>query len=442
MASQRHHLVTIFNFNLRKASAILLLALVTVCLGSVAQAQTFSVLHTFTNGLDGAYPSAGGLTIDHAGNIYGTTAFGGVRRSECSWNGPNGGCGTVFRMVRKGSGWLLQTLYDFHQANDGYTPDQILSFGPDGSLYGSTFYGPGSACGGDGCGTAFKLRPPATNCKTANCLWTETMLYQFQGYPDGSQPAGGRMTFDSAGNIYSTTSWGGTGYYYGNVYELTPSGSGYTESVLFNFTSVYTGGASRSGVIFDQAGNLYGTGTNGGGPDSAGVLFQLTPSAYGWTEHVLHSFVSATDGATPGGALVTDPAGNLYGVTTSAGPNGGGTVWKLSPSGDSWTFSVLYAFTGTYDQGPFGGLVIDAGGNLYGATYAEGRYGAGTVFKLSPSNGGWTYTSLYDFTGGSDGANPSSGLARDASGNLYGVTEWGGSGQGEQGYGVVWELTP
>ncbi len=428
-----------FNLSFRPATAALTIAIVfslAAVVPEVAQSQTFKVLHVFSGGADGSEPGASGLTSDKAGNLYGTAGFGGQYTSSCNWGGSETGCGTVYKMSRKGSGWIFSVLYSFNGETDGYVPDQIVSFGPDGSLYGSTYWGPGTACGGNGCGTVFKLQPPATACRTALCPWTETVLHFFQGYPnDGSQPAFGQPVFDAAGNLYSTTAWGGPEGSAGNVYELTPTPNGWTEYGLHNFTGGYDGGASWSGVVFDKAGNLYGT-TTYGGEFSDGVIFQLTPSAMGWTENVLHSFQNSTDGGRASGGLVLDASGNLYGTTEYFGPNGGGTVWELSPANGSWTFSVLHAFTGT--DGPNGGLLMDKAGNLYGATEFEGAHGQGNVFKLSPANGGWRYTSLYDFTGGSDGGWANSTLTIDADGNLYGTTLQGGYNNN----GVVWEITP
>ena len=263
----------------RRVSAFTLALAIAFVLTVAAQAQTFTVLHTFTGGADGSEPSAGGLTSDKAGNLYGTAGFGGQYTSSCNWGGSETGCGTVYKMTRKGSGWIFSVLYSFNGETDGYVPDQIVSFGRDGSLYGSTYWGPGTACGGNGCGTVFKLQPPATACRTALCPWTETVLHFFQGAPsDGSQPAFGQPVFDSAGNLYSTTAWGGPAGVAGNVYELTPTGDGWTEYVLHNFTGGYDGDASWSSVVFDKAGNLYGT-TTYGGAFSDGVIFQLYPSS-------------------------------------------------------------------------------------------------------------------------------------------------------------------
>ncbi|MGO9305449.1 MAG: choice-of-anchor tandem repeat GloVer-containing protein [Candidatus Korobacteraceae bacterium] len=440
MAIQGQSAASLLDVNLTAGSAALvLLVLIATTAVPAAQAQTFQVLHTFTGGADGSEPSGGGLTSDSQGNLYGTAANGGIYNANCLTSGQQFGCGTVYKLTHKSGGWAFSLLYSFTGSTDGYLPNQILTFDSEGSLYGSTRGGGGYYCQGIYCGTVFKLRPPAAfHCITISCPWTETTLYQFQGYPnDGAQPAFGHLTFDAAGNLYGTTSWGAPSGYSGNVYKLTPGGSGWTESVLYNFTGGYDGDASRSGVVFDNAGNLYGT-TTLGGLYGDGVIFRLTPTESGWRETVLHNFQDSTDGSGPNGAVVMDAAGNLYGVTFSGGPNKGGTVWELSPSNGSWTFRVPYALTGSGEDGPNGGLFMDAAGNLYGATLLEGAYHKGNVFKLSPSNGAWVYTSLYDFTGGSDGSWPNSRVTMDANGNLFGSTELGGEKQN----GVIWEITP
>ena len=197
-------------------------------------------------------------------------------------------------------------------------------------------------------------------------------------------------------------------------------------------------------MIFDNAGNLYGTLTWGGG---YGAVFELVRIGGVWAKKTLYSF-SGWDGSKLHGGLVFDAAGNLYGTTSAGGPYGGGTVFMLSPSGNGWTFTRLYSFTGSARDsfpdipGPNDSLVIDAAGSLYGTTYAAGAYGYGNVFKLTPSNGGWTYTSLHDFNDWRFGAHPYGGVVLDTNGNLYGTTDEGGTACGDNGCGVVWEITP
>ncbi len=403
--------------------ALAIVFVLAVMASQAAQAQTFNVLHTFTGGNDGGNPSAG-VTI-HAGILHGTTFAGGL----LSCNGGHG-CGTVYQMKHIGSGWTFNSLYTFTGGSDGAIPTAPAVFGPDGALYSTTEFGGSS-------GDVFKLRPFPTACKTALCPWSENSLYNFQGGTDGSKPIG--LLFDQAGNIYGTTSSGGT-YGGGTVYELTPTGSGWTESLLHSFGYGVDGITPyRSVMVFDNAGNLYGT-TYYGGAFNAGSAFQLMPSGAGWIETVIYSFQGGSDGRFPYSGLISDQSGNLYGTTTDAGSGYGGTVFELSPSGGSWTYSVLYSLTGALGEssGPAWALVMDAAGNLYDTTQGGGAYNAGAVFKLTNTGSGWTYTSLHDFTGGSDGSWPISGVTFDTNGNLYGTTYYGGSDNA----GVVWEITP
>jgi len=205
-------------------------------------------------------------------------------------------------------------------------------------------------------------------------------------------------------------------------------------NVIYAFTGGNDGAVPFGGVIFDSAGKLYGTTT--GYQYGAGTVFRLTPSGLGWTEDTLYAFQGGSDGASPFGAPVFDPYGNLYGSTTQSGTGRGGTAFELTPSGDNWMFALLYSFIG--DEGPWGALTMDAAGDLYGTTFQDGAYGWGSVFKLTHSSGGWTYTDLHDFTGGDDGRGPYGNVILDVKGNLYGTTYTGGT----YSDGVVWEITP
>jgi len=426
--------------NLRvRTAALLFLTILATALTIVptAQAQRFQVIHNFAGGAAGYYPIAG-IVRDHAGNLYGTAAYGGDYTPSCNSDGSQTGCGVVYKMSQHGSGWVFNLLSSFDGAT-GYDPQQLITIATDGSLYGTTKYGGYAECSDfqPGCGTVFRLQPPATFCHSVSCPWTLTDLHQFLGEPsDGSSPTLGSLTMDSAGNLYGTTEIGGA-YDRGIVYELSPTHHGWTMSVLFNFYG--PGGENpQGGVVLDNAGNLYGV-TSAGGQDNVGVVYQLTPIGSGWGETVIHSFKDndRMDGAIPTGNAIFDAAGNLYGTTTGDG-NGGGTVWELSFANDNWNFFVLHSFSGSY-AGPVGGLLMDGAGNLYGASRINGW---GNVFKLSPGDGAWSYTSLHDFTGGSDGGWPDSNLAIDSAGNLFGEAGAGGSQNCKTGCGVVWEITP
>jgi len=401
----------------RSISVLAFLCALTIALQS-SQAQNFNVIHNFTAGQDGGVPLAG-LTIDRGGNLYGTASAGGSR-----------GLGTVFKLAPRGSGWVLTPLYSFRGGSDGKLPFDRVVFGPEGILYGTTFSGGSGACEGDGCGTVFKLSPPATACKSALCAWSETVLYRFTGGSDGLYPEHGDLVFDEAGNIYGTTYGGGIGN--GVVFELTPSG---TENVLYPFP----GGQLAfpfSSVIFDNAGNIYGTTYNQGG-----AVYQLTPSETAWTENTLFSFSDNDNGYFPYGGLIFDQSGDIYGTTSAGGINRGGAAFEVTSSNGMWALNTIYSFNGIFfsrECGPYASLFEDSAGNLYGTTMCESQTAFGSVFKLTNTDGSWTYTSLHDFTGGSDGGYPFSSVVMDASGNLYGTASSGGT----QGYGVVWEITP
>ncbi|MGB8889640.1 MAG: choice-of-anchor tandem repeat GloVer-containing protein [Candidatus Korobacteraceae bacterium] len=408
-----------------------------------AQAQTFNVLYNFTGGKDGGNPAAG-LTMDKAGDLYGTAG---------SYYGT--GYGSVFKLGKTGSGWVLIPLYDFTGGNDGAIPGARVVFGPDGTLYSTAEVGGGSNCvlilRVFGCGLVFSLKPGPT----ALGPWEETVLYRFTGGSDGALPYLADLAFDQAGNIYGTTWIGGSegnclyGYHCGTVFKLTRSGDGWNESVIWNFGQNGDGVMPVSGVIFDQAGNLYGT-TSGGGQDGSGdfcyqgmygptTVYQLTPSGSGWTENILYTFPSGSGDLVYSG-LIFDQSGNLYGAGCNGGLSGssGGFAFKLMPSDGSWAYSGLYNFSGGPGAGPVSNLFMDSTGSLYGTTFADGAHGYGSVFKLTLSDGTWTQTVLHDFTGGSDGAYLWGTPAFDANGNLYG-TAWLG---GAYGNGVIWEITP
>ena len=392
-------------------------------LSQPARAQTFTVLHNFTGGVDGALPS-GGVVFDAAGNLYGTTAEGGYTGGACA----DYGCGAVFKLKAGADGWTINPLYNFH-FNDGNLPIARVVFGPDGTLYGTTFNGGTSG----EYGTVFNLRPPPTVCKTRFCPWTETVLWNFTDRPDGANPGRGDLTFDAAGHLYGTTVIGGS-YGGGTVFELAQlPGGGWRENIDFSFGEQISDGFSPwAGVIFDNAGKLYTT-TFDGGYYEGGTVVELVHSAPKWTENVLHLFQYGDDGEWPYGGLIFDQAGNLYGTTTGYA----GNVFEMKYSGGAWNLGVLYRFVnGQY--GPVTSLTMDRPGNLYGTTETDGLYGNGNVFKLTLSNGAWTYSSLHDFTGGSDGGVPVSEVTIDPCGNLYGSASSGGA----YGKGVVWKITP
>jgi uncharacterized repeat protein (TIGR03803 family) len=287
-----------------------------------------------------------------------------------------------------------------------------------------------------------------TFTNNARAQYTETILHNFGGTGDGQGPAG-NVTLGASGNLYGTAFGGGANSFYGAVYEISPSSSGWTESLLQSFGGLQADGYSPGeGVISDGAGNLYGT-TSGGGSGNDGVVFELSPTGGGWTESVLYNFPSETSGVGPGN-LAFDGSGNLYGTTYVAGANNLGSVFKLTPSGGSWTYSTIHSFTGGSDgSNPTGDLVFDAAGNLYGTattgantttTICHGLGGCGTVFRMTPG-AHWQFSTLYAFQG-SRGGGPRGHLVFDSAGNIYGTTLMGGSCHSSVGCGTVFKLAP
>jgi uncharacterized repeat protein (TIGR03803 family) len=352
---------------------------------------------------DGSLP-AGGVIIDEAGNLYGTTAYGGA--GTCILLGGNVGCGTVYELSppeEKGGAWTETVLYSFPTAKQGYLPNGNLVFDGAGNLYGATQYGGGYGTTCNSlylyCGTVFKLSPP----KTKGGKWTEKVLHGFKGGTDGANPNGG-LIFDSKGAIYGTTQFGGFeggdcgAGGCGTVFKLAPpttKGGAWSEELLDRFDPGTSGAAEpEAGVTFGKNGDLYGT-TFGGGNSGWGTIFELAPGANGkWKDRVLYHFRDGDDGGHPQSSLVFDSKGDFYGTATDGGAVGGGTVFKMKPTdqGHGWSFSALYSFAGTPDGSyPASELIFDKAGNLYGTTQQSGNtgqncghLGCGTVFEVEP----------------------------------------------------------
>ena len=414
---------TAFRLAIAFSAVIFLLSAFTV---QIMQAQTFTVLHQFTGGVDGANPAAG-LTLDRTGRLFGT--------SSGSAQGTNG---TGFTVANLHSNWLLNPLYEFTQSNHGLYPNTRLIQGSDGAFYGTTWKGGNAGCGGQGCGVVFKLQPPATiACRAAFCPWTETVLYAFNGGVDGSTP--GPVVLDAAGNIYGNTYYGGSAACQcGTVYQLKFSAGVWSKTTLHSFD--ITSGANPDGpLVVDQLGNVYGTAVSGGG-NNDGAVYEVSPSGQSWTQTVLHNF-QGSDGVYPNGGLIADASGDLYGVAAAGGGNGVGTVFSLTQPGN-WTFQTLYNFKSPVSgSSPHGPLVFDRAGSLYGVT-ENGRFDEGTVFKLTFANQTWTATDLHDFNG-SDGDFPNPGLVIDVVGNIYG-TAMGDSLHDNcypTGCGDIWQIS-
>ena len=315
-------------------------------------------------------------------------------------------------------------LYNFPGGNDGAFPYAGLLEDKDGDLYGTTDGG-----GGSDDGAVFKLTPGSGG-------YTETVLYAFSGKPDGALPYS-TLVEGKKGVLYGTTYSGGS-LGDGCVFALTPSRAGYVESVLYSFSgSAGDGGNPYAGLFIDKkSGVLYGT-TLYGGAYGPGAVFSLTPTGNGWSEKVIYSFRGGNDGAVPYAGLIQDKDGTFYGATIEGGPANAGTIYKLTPAGNSYSESVLYAFKGGSGDGaaPYG-LLLNKMQALYGTTLDGGTTGNGTVFELKPSGSAYTEKLVYSFQGGNDGSAPHSGLTLTKGGTLYGTTSAGGL----YGSGTVFEL--
>jgi uncharacterized repeat protein (TIGR03803 family) len=324
-------------------------------------------------------------------------------------------------LVAHATSYKETTLATFRGQTGPNSPSSHLVADSAGNLYGTTLWG-GGGCKGQGCGSVYKLTPSSTG-------YTEQVIYAFKGIPDVENPTS--ILIDSSGNLYGTSFTGGA-YNSGTVWELSPSGSTWTETILYSFGG-YSGDTGSAASLVTDGTNFYGVG-EGGAAYTDGAVFELSPSASGWTESILYSFTGGKDGGGPD-SLTMDTAGNLYGATVAEGDStcsglfgtGCGTVFSLQPSSGSWVLHLLYTFHGTKGPNgaqPFGGVVLDASGNLYGATYAGGINEQGVVYELSPTSvGEWTLSVLHRFTNGTDGSEPTGGLTIDRAGNIYGAAD-------------------
>ncbi len=425
------------------------LVVLTSALATLGWTQSSEKLIYSFNGNNGRTADSG-LIADALGNVYGTTFDGGPASF-----------GTVYQLTPLAAGtWRETVLYNF-QGTDGAYPVANLTFDRAGNLYGTTQLGGLGTCstsGGQdlGCGVVFKLT------KTANG-WQESTVYSFQpGVNKGVIPVGG-VTFDAAGNMYGTTwapgiegdfvmakagadpqsntFWGcnqpGCG---GTVYKLTPTQGSWQETDIYAFTGAADGSSSQGNLIFDSAGNLYGTTPYGGTGNcqyGCGTVFEVSRSNGGWTETVLHSF-AGSDGAYPMGTLAADQAGNFYSTTNTGGAHNDGTVFELAKSGQQWQESVLYSFTGGVDGAlPFAGVILDSRGNLYGTADEGGVDSVGTVYELAHNGGTWSLVVLHGFRLQNDGGAPYGPLVL-LHGWLLGATQGGGS----YNEGAVYQLLP
>jgi uncharacterized repeat protein (TIGR03803 family) len=348
-----------------------------------ATAKKFTVLHVFEGPPDGEFSEAP-LVRDVDGNLYGTTTSGGNDN------------GTVFKVDKNGNEGIL---FRFNGTDGGF-PTSGLTLDAAGNLYGVAEEGPGGA------GVVFRLD------KNNN----ETILHVFQG-GFNSEPKGpvGSLIMDDAGSLYGATEAGGHGAFpgFGTLYRLDPTGK---FSVLYEFHGKADGSNPQGPLVRDVNGNLCGVATAAdSGGTIKGTVFKLAP---GGKFTVLHTFTGGADGSGPQGGLLMDNAGNLFGSAITGGDSGDGTLFEITKGGK---FTRLYSFTGGADgRSPNGGLVQDPDGNLYGTTQIGPRkFFLGTVFQLSPAH---ALTVLHSFKGLNDGAVPLAGLIRDSAGNLYGTT--------------------
>lgn len=417
----------------------------------VAVAQQYQVLWNFgTSANDGQWPVAS-LIFDRAGNLYGTSQFGG-NSTNC---GPSG-CGTVFELSPSSNGGWTETVlysfcsnYDSGDCEDGFKPQAGLLIDEAGNLYGTTTGGGTSLCGTGlyGCGTVFEVSPPSA----PGGVWTETVLHSFctnyvnRQCLDGFSPES-QLVSDAAGSLYGTTSGGGSGHASGGtVFELSRGSGGWQETVLYNFCSLGEGFKCPdgtypvAGVTFDKVGNLYGT-TSAGGQFGDGTVYKLSPSGNGWTETVVRS--SGQNGIEPTGTVSIDAQGNLYSTASEGGPSGGGSVFRLTPSGGG-NFLFFDDSNGGYL--PAAGVLLDSKRRALDGTTEGGGTGWGNVYQIVPPA---QMTSLYSFCSQSDctdGAGPVASLIEDQFGNLYGTTRYGGIGTDcwnaqDGGCGVVFEI--
>lgn len=401
----------------------------------VFAASQIQVLHRF-GGTDGEFPFDGNLIFDTAGNLYGTTYYGGDFSTACGY-----GCGTVFKLRHANGKWTQTVLHDFQDnGQDGYYPLGGLAIDAAGNLYGTTTQG-----GANRDGIVFMLAP------NANGGYSETVIYTFcsVGYClDGGVPEAGLIR-DAAGNLYGTTAGGGD-VRGGVVFKLARAGSGaWKETVLYSLVGSYEGG-SYAGLTFDKAGNLYGTTNGGGSCFFSGTVFKLTPRKHlDWYYTLLYKFSQGgKDGACPFSGVTLDPQGNVYGTTVLGGAYDAGVVYELIPrKHGAWREIVLHSFNSNDGAEPYAGLVRDANGNLYGTLTAGGQNGLGSIFKLTPTRhpgSEWGREKILLNFNGNDGIFPYASLIFDAHGDLYGTTYYGGnlSDCDYQGCGVVFKLSP
>jgi uncharacterized repeat protein (TIGR03803 family) len=428
------------------ASKIGLLIVLAIAAGSASLAAQdkpaywhITTLYAFTGNADGSQPS-GGVILDPAGNVYGTTTWGGSFGGE---NCGTAGCGVVFKIDSRGHESLLQTFTGYA---DGANPTEGVTRDSAGRLYGLT---PNYL-------VVYELQPSATVCAAVLCPWSESILYSSEIGQLGGSPTGIPI-FDAQGNLYATSSTGGSTNCEdgcGFVFKVDPQGR---ETVIYNFQGGSDGAWPTGPLLLAPDGSFSGTTLTGGGAGGCpnggcGTVYGINASG----ERVLYSFTGGNDGGNPSTGVIADEQGNLYGTTPggyNCDPGPCGNVFELMTTGSGWGFSIFYSFQGGADgANPYGGLLRDSQGNFYGTTSSGGAcvYGpyCGTVYKLDSAA---NKTTLWNFQCGTDGCAPQYGsLVMDQQGSLYGTTFSGGDLSATNpncllygfGCGTVFKLTP
>jgi uncharacterized repeat protein (TIGR03803 family) len=390
-------------------------------LSGAAAAQDLRVVHHFGYP-GGVYPDTD-LFADGLGNLYGTTVQGGSFNS-----------GTVFRLVPTGAAWFAEKLHEFTSTTDGSQPYGGVTLDAAGNVYGTAVVGGSWAgCPEDGCGVVWRL------AQSPGGDWDHEVIHAFQGGTADGYGPGGPVVFDAQGNLYGMTATGGE-FLVGVIYRLAPTPSGpWTESVIHHFTGGLDGGSgSKARLLLEPDGSFLGVATTGGA-FGVGNVFRIAPQPGGdWKLTTLYSFQGDPDGVFPYGGLVRDAQGNLYGTTYYGGAYGVGTVYRLTGSGDTWTGTVLHSFADGKDGAfPISALAFGQDGALYGTTSAGGA-GHGTIFRTHQmASGAWRTKVVHAFDG-ADGELPYSGVVVDPAGNLYGTAVHGGS----DGDGTLFRFTP
>ena len=385
--------------------------------------QTPQVLYSFTGYADGGSP-VNPVLVDNNGNLYGVTPTNGA-----------GDAGVVFEVSSASGDWTETVIHTFGiERGDGATPWGQLIADSAGNIYGTTAIGGDVSCPHAQCGTVFELSP------NANGSWTETALHDFHGY-DGQLPIGG-VIFDRGGNLWGTTSGGGTvsgklsGF--GTVFVLLRA-QGWKLKTIYSFEGEADGGIPQASLSLDSEGNIWGT-TSVAGTYGYGTVFKVTPSAGGWALNTIHDFTGGSDGGSPTyGQLIFDESGNVYGTTIQGGDPACscGVVFSLEPSNGIWREKTLHGFSGKADgRYPYGGLTFDKSGTLYGTT-AGRNTDYGNIFRLVNSNGQWQFELAYTFDS-VHGAYPYAAVTFGPDGTLYGTT----NGGGVLGAGTVYTLAP